>query len=89
MPAFHLENNRPRELVLGDRQGSTIHSAAAYRDPPFQEAVLPNGVRLVVVENRKQPVLSVSLPFAAGSVTTRQRGRPARGRRPLGLTRTW
>ncbi len=37
--------------------------------PPFQEAVLPNGVRLVVVENRKQPVLSVSLSFAAGSVT--------------------
>ena len=29
--------------------------------PPFQEAVLPNGVRLLVVENRKQPVISVSL----------------------------
>jgi len=35
--------------------------------PPFQEAVLPNGVRLLVVESRKQPIVSVSLSFAAGS----------------------
>jgi zinc protease len=36
--------------------------------PPFQEATLPNGLRLLVVENRKEPVVSVSLSFAAGSV---------------------
>lgn len=34
--------------------------------PPFQEAVLPNGVRLLVVENRKQPIVSLSLSFGAG-----------------------
>ena len=34
--------------------------------PPFQEAVLPNGLRIVVVENHKQPVVSLSLAFAAG-----------------------
>lgn len=36
--------------------------------PPFQEATLPNGMRLLVVESRKEPVVSVSLSFAAGSV---------------------
>jgi zinc protease len=35
--------------------------------PPFQEAVLPNGIRLLVVTSRKQPVVSVSLNFSAGS----------------------
>jgi zinc protease len=35
--------------------------------PPFQEALLPNGVRLLVVTSRKQPVVSVSLNFSAGS----------------------
>ncbi len=35
--------------------------------PPFQEAVLPNGLRLLVVTSRKQPVVSVSLNFSAGS----------------------
>ncbi|MHB1311929.1 MAG: insulinase family protein [Gemmatimonadaceae bacterium] len=34
--------------------------------PPFQEATLPNGVRLIVVENHKLPVISVELAFAAG-----------------------
>ena len=29
--------------------------------PPFQEAVLPTGLRLLVVESRKQPIVSVSL----------------------------
>ncbi|HEX9167234.1 MAG TPA: pitrilysin family protein, partial [Gemmatimonadales bacterium] len=36
--------------------------------PPFQEATLPSGLRLLVVESRKEPVVSVSLSFAAGSV---------------------
>ena len=36
--------------------------------PPFQEATLANGLRLLVVENRKQPVISLSLSFAAGAV---------------------
>lgn len=35
--------------------------------PPFQEAVLPNGLRLLVVESRKQPIVSVSLSFAGGN----------------------
>jgi len=34
--------------------------------PPFQEATLPNGLRLLVVENHKLPVISVQLAFAAG-----------------------
>jgi zinc protease len=35
--------------------------------PPFREAVLPNGLRLLVVESHKQPVVSISLSFPAGS----------------------
>ena len=35
--------------------------------PPFQEAVLPNGLRLLVVESRKQPIVSISLSFAGGN----------------------
>jgi zinc protease len=35
--------------------------------PPFQEATLANGVRLVVVESHEQPVLSVTLSLPAGS----------------------
>ncbi|MCX5761995.1 MAG: pitrilysin family protein, partial [Gemmatimonadetes bacterium] len=34
--------------------------------PPFQEATLPNGLRLLVVENHKLPVVSVELAFRAG-----------------------
>jgi len=34
--------------------------------PPFQQATLPNGVRLIVVENHKLPVISVELAFPAG-----------------------
>ena len=37
--------------------------------PPFREAVLPNGLRLLVVESRKQAIVSLSLNFAAGSIT--------------------
>src|ERR1041385_1858220 len=36
--------------------------------PPFQEAVLGNGLRLLVVESHKQPIVSLSLSFPAGSV---------------------
>jgi zinc protease len=36
--------------------------------PPFQEAVLPNGLRILVVESHKQPIVSLSLSFAAGSI---------------------
>ena len=59
VPAFHLENNRPRELVLGDRQGSAIHWAAAYRDPPFQGEVRRTGPqqRALVAEVDKMPHL--------------------------------
>ncbi len=34
--------------------------------PPFQEARLSNGVRMVLVESQKQPVVSLSLSFPAG-----------------------
>ena len=36
--------------------------------PPFQEAALPNGIRLVLVESHKQPVVSVSLSLSAGDI---------------------
>ncbi len=34
--------------------------------PPFQEATLSNGVRLLVIESHRQPVVSMSLAFTAG-----------------------
>ncbi len=37
--------------------------------PPFRETVLPNGLKLLVVESHKQPVVSLSLSFAAGQVS--------------------
>jgi zinc protease len=37
--------------------------------PPFQEATLPNGLALVVVEHHAQPVLSVSLAWRAGAAS--------------------
>jgi zinc protease len=39
---------------------------APARFPPFQEATLPNGLEVVVVERHDQPVASVSLTFRAG-----------------------
>jgi zinc protease len=36
--------------------------------PPFAEATLPNGLRLLVVPSSKQPVLSVTLALPAGSL---------------------
>ena len=35
--------------------------------PPFAEATLPNGLRLLVVANHRLPIVSISLSFAAGS----------------------
>jgi predicted Zn-dependent peptidase len=35
--------------------------------PPFQEAALPNGMTLLLVENHEQPSLSVTLSFRAGT----------------------
>ncbi len=35
--------------------------------PPFQEAMLANGLRVVVVQSKKQPVVAVSLAFPAGA----------------------
>ncbi|MFL5576415.1 MAG: insulinase family protein [Gemmatimonadaceae bacterium] len=35
--------------------------------PPFQEATLANGLRVVLVESHRQPVLSLSLAFPAGN----------------------
>src|SRR5512140_1561318 len=34
--------------------------------PPFQETTLKNGLRLLVVENHKLPIVSVELAFPAG-----------------------
>ena len=34
--------------------------------PPFREATLPNGVRMIVVESHKQPVVSMTLALPAG-----------------------
>jgi zinc protease len=44
----------------------TAGPVEAAQFPPFREATLPNGLRLVVVENHEQPVLSVTLSLAAG-----------------------
>lgn len=38
------------------------------RFPPFQQAALPNGMTLLLVENHEQPTLSVSLSFRAGNI---------------------
>jgi zinc protease len=38
------------------------------RFPPFEEARLPNGIELVVVERHQVPVASVSLSFRAGGI---------------------
>ena len=38
------------------------------RFPPFQEVVLPSGMRMVVIENHEQPVVSVTLSFRAGDI---------------------
>ena len=34
--------------------------------PPFQEATLPNGLRILLVESRRQPVVSLALMLPAG-----------------------
>lgn len=34
--------------------------------PPFQEATLPNGLRILLVESKRQPVVSLSLMLPAG-----------------------
>jgi zinc protease len=36
--------------------------------PPFREVTLPNGLRILVVESHKQPIVSLSLSFGAGTV---------------------
>lgn len=36
--------------------------------PPFQEVALPSGLRILVVENHHQPIVSLSLSFPAGGV---------------------
>lgn len=36
--------------------------------PPFRESVLASGLRVLVVESHKQPIVSLSLNFPAGSI---------------------
>jgi zinc protease len=68
-------------IVLAVAAMTTTSAAAQYpttpppagpvtpaRFPPFQEALLPNGIRMVLVENHSQPVLSLTLTMPAGGV---------------------
>ncbi|HEX9894174.1 MAG TPA: pitrilysin family protein, partial [Gemmatimonadales bacterium] len=57
LPAQEYPKTPPAPLPL---------TAASF--PPFQEETLPNGLRILVVENRKQPIVSLSLSFAAGGL---------------------
>ena len=41
--------------------------------PPFQEVVLPNGLRVLVVESHKQPIVSLSLAFAEAAIEAASR----------------
>ena len=41
---------------------------APVRFPPFQQVVLPNGMRLIVVAHHEQPVASVTIAFPAGAL---------------------
>ncbi|HXI35004.1 MAG TPA: insulinase family protein [Gemmatimonadales bacterium] len=41
---------------------------APVRFPPFEQALLPNGVRLIVVAHHEQPVASVTIAFRAGAL---------------------
>jgi predicted Zn-dependent peptidase len=43
-----------------------VRPAPAFRVPPVAERRLPNGLRVVVVENREQPVVSFSLMVRSG-----------------------
>jgi zinc protease len=56
MPAQAFPSTPPKPAKL-----SPVHF------PPFQEATLPNGLALVVIEHHAQPVLSVSLAWRAGA----------------------
>ena len=38
------------------------------RFPAFQDLLLPSGLRMVVIENHEQPVVSVTLSFRAGDI---------------------
>ena len=38
------------------------------RFPAFQDVLLPSGMRMVVIENHEQPVVSVTLSFRAGDI---------------------
>ena len=53
-----------QEFPTAPPQGAPVRPAEF---PPFQQATLPNGLRLVVVERNTQPVVSVSLALPAGS----------------------
>ena len=58
------------QALLAQDYPKTPPAAAAVRPtplPPFQEAVLPNGVQLVLVEDHRLPVVSLSLSFRGGS----------------------
>lgn len=62
IPTFHLSAQTP----FPTRPPAPTPLRAA-QFPPFQEAALPNGMTLLLVENHEQPSLSVTLSFRAGT----------------------
>jgi len=62
IPAFHLSAQTP----FPTRPPAPARLRPA-QFPPFQEAALPNGMTLLLIENHEQPSLSVTLSFRAGT----------------------
>ncbi|HKC41782.1 MAG TPA: insulinase family protein [Gemmatimonadales bacterium] len=62
IPSFHLSAQTP----FPTRPPAPAPLRPA-QFPPFQEAALPNGMTLLLVENHEQPSLSVTLSFRAGT----------------------
>jgi len=62
VPTFHLSAQEP----FPTRPPAPTPLRPA-QFPPFQEAALPNGMTLLLIENHEQPTLSVTLSFRAGT----------------------
>jgi len=62
IPSFHLAAQTPFPT-----RPPTPTPLRPVQFPPFQEAALPNGMTLLLIENHEQPSLSVTLSFRAGS----------------------
>lgn len=62
IPTFHLSAQQP--FPTHPPAPAPLRPA---QFPPFQEAALPNGMTLLLIENHEQPSFSVTLSFRAGS----------------------